>query len=590
MMQSARDGIRAIHDGGAMLGSKTWDVMTRSLPPPGPWFAASPAARCPVCAGVSQNLSAAFRSSAAMLAQTLLTTSQFPAMAQSTVTTLADTLHPGRISVVVPEMGGMWRVFVSSESQASQDLLIAAERYPELLEVRRTGAPFLAPVIADSPPLAEHHPVLAAAGIQGLAAFPVWTPPGSADPLILKLASRRPLGDQDLAFAILAAHLLVHRLESLPPVTVFRHLLPIRAPVDETAGGFLLHQLPLGAVLVDRDGRILESNARAEWLTRALGPETGRAPTLRLNPPQPWEHSSSRWEATLVTDSQPTPVLGWSRTDRDGRTLVLLEPHPEAKRRDRERQIQQSLSLKIQELAEANVRLEEYAALRSRFVSDAAHELKTPLAILRSYLETLASDLSSGLTPEQEEFLRAATVGAVRLQSLVEALLDLAALEAGHAPLDLRPIEARRVIDDVVQEMLPAARDAGIGLRTLDSPETLVLRADPDRLGQVLRNLVDNGIKYTGRGGQVAISCHHHGERALLVVEDTGIGVAADMLPTIFEEFVRGAGQESARGAGLGLAIVRRLVLAMGGRVWAESQERRGSRFSVELPIWVVDT
>lgn len=515
--------------------------------------------------------------------------SQFPAMAQSAVAILADTLPPGRVSVVVPELGGMWRVFTSSESQKSQDLLIAAERYPELLEVRRTGTPFLAPVIGESPPLAEHHPVLAAAGIKGLAAFPVWTPPASADPLILKLVSRIPLEPEHLAFATLAAHLLVHRLETLPPTKVFRHLGPVLNPADESALGFTLNQLPISAVLVDRDGRILESNTRADWLARSPGPEADGPPQLRLHPPRPWENNSTRWEAQLTGEPQPTPVLGWSRTNRDGRTLVLLEPHPEAKRRDRERQIQQSLSLKIRELAEANLRLEEYAALRSRFVSDAAHELKTPLAILRSYLETLASDLSSGLTPEQEEFLRAATVGAVRLQSLVEALLDLAALEAGHTPLDLRPVQARQVIDDVVQEMTPAARDAGIALQTLHSQQPLVLRADPDRLGQILRNLVDNGIKYTGRGGQVTVSSLCQGERAIVVVEDTGIGVAAEMLPTIFEEFVRGAGQESARGAGLGLAIVRRLVLAMGGRVWAESQERRGSRFSVELPMWVVE-
>jgi len=279
-------------------------------------------------------------------------------------------------------------------------------------------------------------------------------------------------------------------------------------------------------------------------------------------------------------------LIGWSRQLSNGHILVFLESDPEVKRRDRERQIQRTLALKVRELAEANRRLEEHASLRSRFVSDAAHELKTPLAILRSYLETLETDLSTGLNPEQREFLLAATVGAQRLQTLVEALLDLAAMEAGHAAFRLEAVSARSLLHTVARELLPSARQMDVTLEVTSSDDDLTLRADFERLLQVVRNLVDNGIKYGRRGGKVTLSCREVEERGLIVVEDTGVGVPADVLPNIFEEFVRGAGQEKVHGAGLGLAIVRRLVQAMGGRVWAESKEHQGSRFSVELPIW----
>ncbi|MBP7798894.1 MAG: HAMP domain-containing histidine kinase [Thermoanaerobaculaceae bacterium] len=243
------------------------------------------------------------------------------------------------------------------------------------------------------------------------------------------------------------------------------------------------------------------------------------------------------------------------------------------------------LPARVAALEAANRRLEELARLRTRFVSDAAHELKTPLAILRSYLEALGTDLVGGLDREQRDFLAAATEGSRRLQRLVEELLDLAALESGNLPLQLVAVDAPSALRTVFEELRRLASLGEVDIR-LGPLQAVTARADPTRLGQVLRNLLDNALKYTPRGGTVRLSCRRRGGAAVLEVTDTGIGIPTEELPRIFDEFYRVRHTPTREGAGLGLAIVRRLMQAMGGRIDVSSQNRAGSRFSIELPIW----
>lgn len=135
-----------------------------------------------------------------------------------------------------------------------------------------------------------------------------------------------------------------------------------------------------------------------------------------------------------------------------------------------------------------------------------------------------------------------------------------------------------------MEELQPLAANAKVALLERAESE-LPVRADPERLRQVLRNLIENGLKYTRAGGEVAVA-EKRGDRAVLCVRDNGAGIPAESLPHIFEELVRVPGNQPGKGAGLGFAIFRRLVLAMGGRVWAESTPGEGSSFFVELPLW----
>jgi signal transduction histidine kinase len=551
------------------------------------WLPLQEPADCAVCARAREALSPGCLATAAGdLALSLLPRGQAVPLLEAAVARLAAAFSTGRVSVLVPAPAGFWRVFTSSSGSETHDLLIDPVRYPELSEVKKTSIPYLAPDVACAVELRSAKQFLDAAGVRGLAAFPVFMPTPGGEPVILKLSLPHVLGLDELALATLAAHLLVHRLSRMPRQEVATQLGLPPPPSSATDPSALLRLLPVPAMVIDGEGRVVHANSRATWLLGGRdAPRSPEPPVLELRPEHPWEVHGSRWEAQVASNKGEMHVLGWSSKVAAGRLLVLLEPHPEARRRSFERRIRRTLAEKLRELEAANALLEEHARSRARFVSDAAHELKTPLAILRSYLDTLTDDLAEGLTAQQRDFLQAATHGARRLQRLIDELLDLAALESGHISLSLGPVPGRHVVNVVIDELQPLADGARVVLRGSGDDEVTV-RGDRERLAQVLRNLVENGLKYTRAGGEVAVLVERGADHATFSVRDNGVGIPAEELPRIFEEFVRIPAQQSVEGAGLGLAIVRRLVLAMGGRVWAESTSGSGSTFFVELPLW----
>jgi signal transduction histidine kinase len=550
------------------------------------WFPPQELTDCPLCRDATAVLSRDALRVAGDIALAITTRGHVGRLAEAVVERLGATLGAGRASVLVPEPAGRWRVFASSERGHAHDLVVDAERYPELAEVRRTGAPFIARDVETSAELEPARAVLQAAGVRCVAAYPIFLATGRGDAVVLKITLHRQPEPAELLLATLIAHLLVHRLGGMQPARVAHQLGVSVTPSDGYDPATLLRLLPIAALVVDGTGRVLHANNRAVWLLhdREQG-SSNAAITLSTRPERCWLATSGRWEAHLLSGNGEMPVLGWSNLVGAERTLVLIEPHPAARHTAHERQMRRTLAEKLEELEAANIRLEEHARSRERFVSDAAHELKTPLAILRSYLETMSDDLADGLSAQQREFLQAATHGAGRLQRLVEEMLDLAALEGGHLPLVLGQVPVRDAAQPVLDELAPLAAQGGVALRC-EPGEPLVLRADVERLRQVLRNLVENGLKYTEPGGAVVVSWRRQGDSAVVAVCDTGVGIAAKALPRIFDEFVRVNGRRAVDGAGLGLGIVRRLVQAMGGQVWAESRPGAGSRFLVELPLW----
>lgn len=548
------------------------------------WFPSLEPSDCSLCAEARARLSPEGTEVAGEIAVDLVARAMVGSVLRAVISHLSRALAPGRVSLLVPETAGTWRVFASSAEHETHDLVVYSDRYPELLETSRTSTPFVAADVGMAGELRTARDVLEKAGVKSLATYPIFRTSPSAESAVLKVSFYRPARDEHLALATLVAHLLLHRLSRVPLAEVASQL-GLPAP-PETAAATQLRLLPLPALVLDASGQVLSTNARARWLLREREPAgSGELPRLRLRPDQMWETHGSRWEAALLRGQDEVEVLGWSASLPGDRHLVLLEPHPEARRRVRERAIRRTLAEKLRELEKANVLLAEHARVRDRFVSDAAHELKTPVAILRPYLEALSDDLAAGLSEQQLEFVRAAAHGAKRLQRLTEELLDLAALGSGHLPLSLGPVSIRTAIDAVIDELEPLALAAQVTLRHDDVAEVLV-RADDERLRQILRNLLENGLKYTHPPGAVTVAVQSGDDHAVVSVCDTGVGIPAASLPHIFEEFVRVPGNNLSDGSGLGLAIVRRLVFAMGGRVWAESQAGTGSRFFVELPLW----
>jgi two-component system, OmpR family, sensor histidine kinase BaeS len=225
--------------------------------------------------------------------------------------------------------------------------------------------------------------------------------------------------------------------------------------------------------------------------------------------------------------------------------------------------------------------LEEQERMRREFIANAAHELRTPLTNLQGYLEALRDGV---VEPERETFM-SLWEEADRLVRLSRSLDQLAAGDAGtqdHHPEELDLREIVRMALDLVR---PAARAASLEIEA-DLPRPIAVTADPDRIAQVLSNLLNNAIRYTPAGGRVSVRAERRPDDVLVSIVNTGSSIPADDLPHIFERFYRvEKSRDRARGgAGIGLSIVQQLVEAAGGRVGADSSGGL-TRFWFTLPV-----
>ena len=224
---------------------------------------------------------------------------------------------------------------------------------------------------------------------------------------------------------------------------------------------------------------------------------------------------------------------------------------------------------------------------RSRdFLADVSHELRTPIAALLTFNELLTE--RAGNDPQaRAEFLESSRVQLERLDWLAQNLLELSKLDSGLVLLDLRPDDLRAAVESAVEQAGPAARRRDVRL-ALSLPEAPIrLRHDPQRIGQVVTNLVGNAIKFTEPGGEVTITARSTDDGgAIIEVADTGVGIVPAEMPRIFDRFYRGSLANEARGSGsgLGLAIVRSIVDMHRGSVEVTSRLGAGTTFRVVLP------
>jgi signal transduction histidine kinase len=231
-------------------------------------------------------------------------------------------------------------------------------------------------------------------------------------------------------------------------------------------------------------------------------------------------------------------------------------------------------------------RLEQSFGSLHRFTADASHELKTPLMVLRAGVERAL--VHPSMPPEILASLDETLAQINQMTEMVESLLTLARADEGRAPLALEPCDLRELVADVAETAGMLGESAGV-TTTQSLPDTPVrLAGDPQRIREMLLNMVTNAIKYTPRGGTVALLLEEDDDGVTLAVRDSGIGIAAGDLPYIFERFWR-ADQARTRtgqrpGVGLGLAITKWIVEAHGGSITVQSRPGRGSVFTVRLP------
>lgn len=320
-----------------------------------------------------------------------------------------------------------------------------------------------------------------------------------------------------------------------------------------------------GVIVINPDGGVDLMNRAAEWL-------------LETQPLQ----SDGRKLADIVRNYELLQLVADAQSDRDmhqvelelvnSRRFLSAIATPQSENRS------DGVLLTLRDFTG----LRQMETTRTEFVSNVSHELRTPLASMKALVETL-QDGALDDPDAASDFLRRIHGDVDRMTAMVSELLELSLLESGHAPIHLAPVDIRSVVDETESEFALLLESKGLSL-TADLPKDLpYVMADAAKLSQVLRNLVENAVKFTPEGGSIGIFALESGGWVELRVSDTGVGIAPAHLPHVFERFYKVDRSRRDVGTGLGLAIVKHLVQAHGGDIRVESIKGQGSTFTLSL-------
>jgi PAS domain S-box-containing protein len=241
----------------------------------------------------------------------------------------------------------------------------------------------------------------------------------------------------------------------------------------------------------------------------------------------------------------------------------------------------------ITEQVELQKRLQHAVQARDDTVGMVAHDLRNPVSAVKMLSAALMKTAESEeLSPDSTEQVRLIREAAQQMDRLIQDLLDVTRVEMGRLAINTIPLTTIALLEGAVATLRPLVENAGLML-DFDIPATLpTVEADPERIGQVLSNLVGNAIKFTGPGGRVTINAELGPEGIVVCVADTGAGIGADQLAHIFDRYWQ-TSQSSirSRGAGLGLPIARGIIVAHGGKMWIESERGVGTKVYFTLPV-----
>ena len=242
---------------------------------------------------------------------------------------------------------------------------------------------------------------------------------------------------------------------------------------------------------------------------------------------------------------------------------------------------------RTRELVAANDQLKELDKLKSRFLSNVSHELKTPLTAIVGLAANMLDGITGRLNDKQREYLSDIRASSDRLARLIKDLLDLSIIEAGRVEIRSAPFALASLVREVANSLRPVAEQKHINIEVISTEASPIVWADRDRIAQVLTNLIGNAIKFTSPQGRVMVSAQMNGGAwAEVTIGDTGPGIPAEKAERIFDEFYQltRPGIES-RGVGLGLAISKKLVEMHGGKIGVKSEIGKGSIFYFTVPV-----
>ncbi len=245
----------------------------------------------------------------------------------------------------------------------------------------------------------------------------------------------------------------------------------------------------------------------------------------------------------------------------------------------------------LADIKEKNTKLTELDKLKSDFLANVSHELRTPLTLILGPLDSILSDSTLRLSDERRQDLLRIQRNANRLYLLVNDLLDFSKAEAGKHKVHEEVININAVISEIIDDAQGLAIDRKLALEYLGCPTLNSVLFDRKMLGKIVLNLVSNAIKFTPQGGKVTVQLIQDADAIQLIVKDNGIGIPQDQLQHIFQRFhqIDSSRTRAYEGTGIGLALIQEFITLMGGSIQAESQEGKGSTFSVKLPLHIPD-
>ena len=328
----------------------------------------------------------------------------------------------------------------------------------------------------------------------------------------------------------------------------------------------VLNQMTDGVLIADPDGRVQLLNPAAERIFQIAAQKgLGRSVVEVLR----YHQLVDLWRAAKEGERQTTmleigpqhlflQVTGMPlKTSLKGNSLILFQDLTQLRRLE---------------------------TVRRDFISNVSHELRTPLASLKALAETLQESALDD-PPAARRFILRMETEIDNLTQLVNELLELSRIESGKVPLSFHRVQPCDLLKPAYERMSLQVERAGLAL-VLDCPPALPeVFADPDRITQVMINLIHNATKFTPPAGKITLSAYQDGQFIVFFVKDTGVGIAKKDLARIFERFYKADRARTGGGTGLGLSIARHMIESHGGFIWAESEEELGSTFYFSLPI-----
>jgi signal transduction histidine kinase len=246
------------------------------------------------------------------------------------------------------------------------------------------------------------------------------------------------------------------------------------------------------------------------------------------------------------------------------------------------------VAIRVRGAIERRRLLQEIQDLRASFTSMLVHDLRGPLTVILGYIELLEQSSAIPTNDRLPRYIRSIRGACDKMLTLIAQILDLSKLEAVGLTLERRPIDLGDLVGAMVERFQPATLNKSLRVEIDRPPNMAPVPADPFRIEEVLMNLLTNALKFTPAGGTVRVAVSELGEQVEVAVENDGPGIAPEEMPLLFERFGQTrtgkTGQTKSQGTGLGLVICRYVVEAHGGRIWAESEAGRGTRFVFRLP------